>query len=235
MEFQALCELFNVTHPIRRKYPVIGSYIKHLGKIDSHPEKQTTELDRMKDFLIQNPSVRDRILEENTFIPGKGTHICFENVFKLGSAELIEEFWTKLIQLEEVLFPDGKPEPLEEGAIGGPMNILENNPVFKDVIDQVKLTAAMMGPDDDITNIFQSPEFSKIVKTIKGNLDNGKYKLSDITGTITEVLGSINTGEMDDTSKEALSTISGAMASAERGQAPDMTGIMNMVSNLKLN
>jgi hypothetical protein len=243
MEFQALCDLFKTINPIKRKYPAVGYYYKHLQKIESSPDKEAVEVECAKHFLIQNPSLRDRVLDENTMNTGKSSlvcGICFENVFTLGSEEMIEAFWSSLFTLEDILFPDGKPEPPLDGSPegaegGGPMSVLENNPVLKDVIDQVKTTAACMGPDDDITTIFQSPSFSKIVKTIKGNLEKGKYKLSDITGTITNVLGSINTGEMDETSKNALNTISGAMAMAEQGQAPDMTGLMDMVSNLKFN
>lgn len=232
MEFQALCELFDTVAPIRRKYPVIGAYVKHLKKIavDHLEEKQQTELECMKRFLVQNPSLRDRMLDENTFVPGKGTHICFENVFKIGSPELIEAFWLKLVQLEEIVFPDGKPEPPGgEGAVGGggggsstssdPMCILENNPVFKDVVDQVKSTAALMRPEDDIASFFQTPEFARIVKTIKGNLDKGKYNLHDITSTINDVLGSVTANDMDGSSKEAFESISG--------------GIMSMMSQLK--
>lgn len=240
MEFQALRELFKVVLPIRRKYPVIGCYIKFLNKIETNEDKQFIELSRIKDFMIRNPSLRDRILNVNVFKPTKGDQICFENVFKIGTPELVEEFWRKFIELEDILFPDGKPslEFLHEegaGAAGGAISALENNVVLKDVINHVKMTAAAMGPGDDITDIFQSPSFTNIVKTIKGNLDNGKYKLSDITSTINDVLSSINTGDMDENSKVALDTISSAMASAEQGQTPDMTGIMEMVGKLKFN
>ena len=245
MEFQALRELFKVVLPIRRKYPVIGCYIKFLNKIETNEDKQFIEISRIKDFMIRNPSLRDRILNVNVFKPTKGDQICFENVFKIGTPELVEEFWLKFIELEDILFPDGKPSLeflQEDGAFGaaaaggtGALSALENNVVLKDVINHVKLTAAAMGPGDVISDIFQSPSFTNIVKTIKGNLDNGKYKLSDITSTINDVLASINTGDMDENSKAALQTISSAMASAEQGQTPDMTGIMEMVGKLKFN
>lgn len=262
MEFQSLRDLFDVIQPLRRKYPVLGSYIKYLNKLENI-EKQTAEIDQVKTFLIQNPSIQDRMLNKDIFKPGKGPAIYFENVFKLGNEEIVEHFWTKLIELEHIVFPNGKPE-LEtlEGAAAmsdgrNPMDILEKNPVLKDVINQIKLTAATMGPNDDITNVFQSPEFFNVVKTLKENLLDGKYKLSDITNTINDVLGSINTGEMDDKTKSALDTISETISSVEQGNAPDisklmnmnlsselkdfsdsnsnMSGIMNIVENLKLN
>jgi hypothetical protein len=113
------------------------------------------------------------------------------------------------------------------------MAVLESNPIFSDVIDQVKSTVSSMDISD-IGSLMESKDFNKLVKNIKSGLNSGKYKMSDLTGTINAVIGSVQ-NELDPETRNTLSTAASMVSAAERGEQPDVTKLLGMIQNLKFN
>jgi hypothetical protein len=224
---------------------MIATYLKHLQKLND--SEQESEVGCFRKFILKNPNICDRQLTDTYYYGTKpASPIFFGNLFALGSTELVDEFWTKITGIERSLFVNGRPEPEPvsestdgSGAIGGSstaasvMAVLESNPIFSDVIDQVKSTVSSMDVND-IGSLLESKDFNKLVKNIKSGLTSGKYKMSDLTGTINAVIGSVQ-NELDPETRNTLSTAASMVSAAERGEQPDVQKLMGMIQTLKFN
>ena len=235
MEYQYLVEMFETLSFLKHKYPVLGNYLKYLTKIKDDKDKQDTEVTCFKTFLKQNPSIADKVLQRPVFITGKlSLDIGFDDIFTLGSPNSNDELWAKLNQMDIICFPDGKPTlKTVQFAPEGPLEMLESIPILKDVMDQVMLTASSIKPGENIATVLESPVFLNIVKTMKGNIDSGRYKLSDLTKMLTDVMGSISTADMDTESKEALNTLVSSMDEQSSVNPPPMDKLLNVIKNMQ--
>lgn len=237
MEFESILRLFDSIMAIKRKYPMIITYNKHLKKLTE--DKQTQEVECFRQFLIKNQALRQKVLDCPTYVGTKKVcPIYMQTVLDVGTPEVIDTFWSNLFMVDDLMFPDGKPEAPEEpeeGAAGGDplLASLEANPVLADIMGQMRESAASINPGDDATSILQSPALGSMVNTIKSGLSNGKYKLADLTKLVTQVMTSMN-HDLDADTMETLTEVTNTMGAVERGETPDLSKVMNMVGKLKL-
>ena len=237
MEFDALVEFFASLKYAKRRYPMIITYnTKHLNKISSDADKDR-EVENFKHFLIVNQFLSEKKLTSPEFKTGKmSLTLAMDNFSNFPGPEA-ETFWENILKVEQVMFPDGKPTQMEapvHGAAGltGAMTAFQNNPIMSDVIEQVK----NMGDLDDISDVnalMSKPGFQQMVNNIKKNLQNGKYSIKDLTGTVAEVIKGVQ-HELDDDTKNTLKVVTDTMGAVERNEPVDMNNFMNMVSGLKL-
>lgn len=244
MEFEILKEFFaSLTH-VKRKYPMIITYNKYLNSI-----KDTTlmerEIDLFRAFLVHNPE--ERVLSNPEFKTGKPALVLNMTNFLMGGDDVVNDFWTRLSYLEGLLFPRGRPTQEEfdaarksagagglTGAGLAALSILEKNPMFADVVSQVKSSVSGMTDVSDVSEILDKPEFKSMVDNIKNGLTTGKYKLKDLTSTVGAIINSVQ-DDLDPETRSTLTTVTDTMTAVERGEAPDMAKIMNAVTNLKIN
>ena len=116
-----IVELFEAIQPIKRKYPMVFSYLKHLQKqletgaddddVNHHHriDQQMIEVEKFKLFLLKNKDVVEKRTLSDWYYDGtmKTSQICFENVLIIGHPQLIETFWNKIIDIAITLFPNG--------------------------------------------------------------------------------------------------------------------------------
>lgn len=245
MEFNYIVEFFSSLNYIKRKYPMIVTYInKHLQTLSD--ENKCKEVEYFRRFMIMNPDIKNKIFSNPDFKTGKQSLTLAMDNFLIGTDEQIYSFWEKLINLENILFPDGKPIDIDEssnniessgssgsGGIEGMLTLLETSPIFSDVIDQVKSSVANMGENTDITSIMETPDFKQMVESIKSGLTSGKYKLKDLTSTVKTIINSVQK-DLDEDTKNTLETVTNVMDAVEHGEQPNTAELMNVVSNLKI-
>lgn len=218
---------------------MIVTYVnKHLASLDENAKLK--EVAYLRDFMIRNPDIKDRLFTNPNFRTGKQSLTLAMDNFLIGSTEQIDTFWEKLIELENILFPNGRPEETSSEAsssptsgISGAMALLETSPVFSDVIDQVKASVANMGDNVDINSIMEMPDFKQMVESIKSGLTSGKYKLKDLTTTVGTIINSVQ-DDLDEETRNTLKTVTDTMYAVERGEQPNMAKIINAVTNLKI-
>lgn len=231
MEFDALVEFFSSLKYAKRIYPMIITYTsRHLNKLSSDDDK-AKEVDHFKRFLVANQSISEKILDETNFKTGKLSCTLAMDNFISGHDDAT--FWDNIQKVEQIIFPDGKPGEIApaRGATGL-MAAFEGNPIMTDVIEQVK-TMGDLDDISDVSTLMASPGFQQMVNNIKKNLQTGKYSLKDLTGTVTSVIGSVQ-DDLDDDTKSTLKVVTDTMDAVERDEQVDMSKLMNLVSNLKL-
>lgn len=245
MEFEYIVDFFSSLNYVKRKYPMIVTYVnKYLITLEDENAK-FKEINQMRRFLIVNPEIKNKIFTHSDFKTGKQSLTLIMDNFLVGTQEQIDLFWDKLIQLENILFPDGKPEPPSDkldtdttastgvSGISGAMALLESSPVFSDVIEQVKASVANMGDNTDINAIMEMPDFKQMVESIKSGLTSGKYKLKDLTTTVGTIINSVQ-DDLDEDTRETLKAVTDTMNAVERGETPNIARMLNAVTNLKI-
>ncbi len=241
MEFEYIVDFFSSLNYVKRKYPMIVTYVKYLNTLEDENAK-FKEINNLRRFLILNPEIKNKIFTQSDFKTGKQSLTLVMDNFLIGTEDQINSFWDKLIQLEKICFPDGKPNPSNplsdkqpEGVSGisGAMALLESSPVFSDVIEQVKASVANMGDNTDISAIMEMPDFQQMVESIKSGLTSGKYKLKDLTTTVGTIINSVQ-DDLDDETRETLKAVTDTMTAVERGETPNIAKMLNAVTNLKI-
>lgn len=243
--FKILLDLFAGIQPIKRKYPMVVAHYKHLQKISNNEHAQNVEIAKFKDWLEKNPNISERQLSDPFYHGSNQANVIyFLNVIIMATPETVDWFWKRLEMLESLLFPNGRiqkeneicsssncgdEEPISAGAAAA-MSVLEANPIFSDMIDNVKSTVSDLNPND-LGSIIESKEFNKLVKNIQTGLKTGKYKMSDLTGTINAVIGSVQ-NELDPEMKTVVNSAASMMAAAERGEQPDVGKLLNMMKQV---
>lgn len=242
MAFTIIVDLFAGIQPIKRKYPMVVAHYKHLQKVTGDEEAENKEVACFRNWLLKNPKVTEQVMSEHFYHGSKTSNvICFTNVLLMGTPEMIDWFWKRLETLESLFFPDGRPAAIEAPAqaeageqmsagAAAAMAVLEANPMFSDMIDNVKSTVADLDPND-MSSIVESKEFNKLAKNIQMGLKSGKYKMSDLTGTINAVIGSVQ-NELDPEMKTVVNSAAAMMAAAERGEKPDVGKLLSMMKNV---
>lgn len=227
MEFEALSELFKIVcvAPLKRKYPMVVSYMKHLEKVKNTDH----EVDCFKQFLIANQNLHEKKFDEPNFRGSKKAVVIYmPSLVELSSEDVVEKFWEQLYQCERLMFPNGKPEKIATSSIG---DILATNAVLRDVVGQVKDSVDMMD-ETDLGRIMQSPDFANIVNNIQKGITSGKYTMSDLIGTINSVVQSVK-DDLPPESRSTMDTVTQTMSAIEKGETPDMGAIMKAISDLQ--
>ncbi len=232
MDFEMFTEFFNNLNVMKKKYPLIVSYNKHISNLKTEQTRQN-ELELFKHFMIMNQKKME--FEQVEFKTGKPSLSLNMNMFTQ-----VPDFWKKLYELETVLFFQGKPSKEEyqkqkpsESPSATALKILENTPMFSDVVREIKNSSGDIKDINDIGEIMNKPEFGNMVEQIKGGLMCGKYKLSDLTSTLGTIINSVQ-DELDPNTRATLATVSETMAAVERGEPIDGEKIIGAVSSLKL-
>jgi hypothetical protein len=250
MEFEAMSQFFSFLNSsaMKRKYPMIGVYNSYLRTISTE-ESKNAEIELFKNFLISNQSIPSKELNLLLFKTGKKSFTL--NMINFTS---ISEFWEKLTEIEQTLFPEGKPTELPKtSGLAGVMAVLEKNPLLADIVNHVK--SLDITPDHKITGedgsfdpmkIMNQPEFQQIVSSLQKNIQSGKYNVKDIakdlTGAVTSIVNIVQNDLVDDDSQEDLSkckktleVVTDTMKAVERNEQVDINNLMKIVSDLKLN
>lgn len=241
MEFEYIVDFFSSLNYVKRKYPMIVTYVnKHLITLVDENSK-FKEINNLRRFLILNPEIKNKIFTQSNFKTGKQSLTLVMDNFLIGTQDQINSFWDKLIELENILFPDGKPETLpsdkqseEVSGISGAMALLESSPIFSDVIEQVKACVDNTGDNTDIESMMETPNFVQMVESIKSNLISGKYKLQDLTTTVKTIINSAQQDNLNDETREILKTVTDTMNMVERGERPNLAKMLNAVANLNI-
>lgn len=236
MAFSIISDLFAGIQPIKRKYPIVVAYYKYLQKITGDVELEEKEVIHFKNWIAKNPDILEKQMKDPFYHGSKqSTVICFLNVILMGTEETIDWFWKRLQKLETIFFPNGREieekssNEIPTGAAAA-ISVLESNPIFSDMIDNVKSTVADLDPTD-LGSIVESKEFNKLVKNIETGLKSGKYKISDLTGTINAVIGSVQ-NELDPEMKNIVNSAQSMMSAAEKGEQPNIGKLLDMMKNV---
>lgn len=233
--FECIKKLATDIQPIKNKYPMVVTYLKHLQKCDS--QLQNKEVQLFKTWLIENPDIPK--ITAPYYKSSKPT-ICFSNVHASGNENVIKNFETNLMELERLIFPDGRPLPSDIPSSDTPqltgaaaaMATIENNPALSGLLANVKDVIADINTSGH-TGIMENPKFKTLLQSIQKDFSSGKYKLADISTAVHSVLSDVK-DELDDNMATKMSEAVGMMTAAERGQVPDINKIMdlfNFVSN----
>lgn len=236
MAFKLIAELFSglQTKDIKRKYPTIIVYNRYLTKISTDEAAQSQEVKCFTSWLLQNPDIATETLTSKSYTGSSTPIVDFTHIFAHGTPETIEWFWNRMKKLEELIFPNGRPEvkdePMPSGAAAA-LAVLENNPLFAGMIENIKSTVADLNPDD-MGSIMQAPAFQKFAKDIRYGIQSGKYQIGDLMDTIKSVIESIQ-NDVDPETKSILTSASSMMTAAEKGEQPDINALIGLMKNLK--
>jgi len=237
MEFQAIVDFFKSLSFNKRKYPMILSYNKYLQKLDT--EQTQNEIILFRRFLTQNPNINISVLTNPAFKTGKKNLTLLMDNFITGSIEQTKQFWLDLQNIDLNLFIGEKPSEEEFNNIYKPSSInkvmtsLENNPMFADVVDQIRSSVDNVSDITNVGAIMEMPDFRNMVENIRGGLSSGKYKLKDLTNTVNTVIASVQ-DDFDPNTRNTLKTVTDTMEAVERGEPPDVGKLMSAMQTLKL-
>ena len=230
--FQAIINLATGIQSIKNKYPMVVTFLKHLQKCTSNTQAEEKEIQAFKSWLLENkefPTIT------SPFYKSSKQTICFSNVYALGSETVISEFNKNLMIIENLLFPEGRPNiPVKEDmtpGVASAMAAIEGNPVLSGLLTNIKDVVADTDIVNDPSSILENKNFKVLLKNIQKGLDSGKYKISDISSTIHKVIGSVK-NELDDEMNSVMSEAVGLMTAAERGQQPDISRIMELLKTV---
>lgn len=233
--FQSILKLAVDLQPIKSKYPMIVSYLKHLQKNSGDFAAEDREIKAFTEWLLENPNLPTLT---SAFYKSSKPTICFTNVFS-ASTEVIEQFNKNLKEIESLIFPTGRPDhpPKVENndvtpGVASAMAAIEGNPVFSGLMDNIKEVVADAAVVNDPSSIMENKNFKVLLKNIQRGIDTGKYKLSDISSTINAVVGSVQP-ELDDEMSSVMTEAVGMLAAVENGQQPDVGRILELLKTVK--
>lgn len=236
--FQSILKLATGIQSIKRKYPMIVSYMKHLEKNCNGDENaEAKEVNAFKAWLLENPQFPT--ITSFYYKSSKPT-ICLSNVYTIGSEEVIAQFEANLKEINDLIFPDGRPEIVVKDTlseeemspgVASAMAAIGNNPVFSGLLENIKEVVADTDIINDPSSILGNKSFKVLLKNIRDGIDTGTYKLADISSTINTVIGSVQ-HELDGEMSSVMSEAVGMMAAAERGQQPDVGRLMDLLKNV---
>lgn len=215
---------------------MIVTYIKYLSRIE--PGNQMCEVNLFKQFLINNQQIKNRVFDDPNFKTGKHSLTLAMDNFLSNSEEQNSIFWESLIELDNLLFNNAKPLPsLSDPSVtslSGALSNLENNLIFSDVVEQIKSSVSNLNDITDVGSIMNLPDFKSMVEKVKSGLTTGKYKLADLTSTMSTIINAVQ-NDVDPETRNTLKTVSETIESVERGEPPDVSKIIDAVTSLKIN
>lgn len=209
---------------------MVVSFYKHLQKCQGNPEAETKELVKFAAWIRENPEL-PKITQP--YLNTKMT-ICFTNVYSLATPSVIENFESILVAIrdsfsDELVAPE-TAETMTPG-VASAMAEIQRNPVFSDLMDNIKATVADTDVQSDPSSILENEHFQSLLKNIQGGLKSGKFKISDLTSTIHSVIGSVK-DELDPDTREVVTSAVQMMSEAEQGRQPNIGKIMDMLKSL---
>lgn len=228
MEFEMCVDFFNTLVVVKKKYPLIVSYIKYLTKLKK--DQQQNEIDLFKHFMIENQ--KEAEFDHAEFITGKSSLSLNMNMFVD-----VPDFWTKYAELERIFFPQGKPTKEEtksvETASNAALKMLETNPMFKDIVCQIRSQSEDLTNFSNFGDIINNPEIKNIIEKLKFSISSGQYKIQDLTSTLGTIVESVK-GELDEDTCSTLNTVMETVATVERGETIDEEKCLKVLNLLQL-
>jgi hypothetical protein len=232
MQFQQIERLFESVQSIKRKYPMIVSYYKYLQEIASNKIACDKEVNCFTTWLLDNPQITEKKLS-NAYYKGSKPNVTiyFGNVLELGTDETIATFWNRLSEIERSTFPTGRPSIVEPSpGTTAALALLESNPIFANVLESVKSSAANFD-FNDIESIVGSKEVLNIVQQVQSNIKSGSYSVPDLMATLGAVIGTIH-DELDPEWQNVASSAVSMVKAAERGETPDVNELYALIQNI---
>jgi hypothetical protein len=174
--------------------------------------------DAFRKFCIEN---RDAIMEKNhANLTGNVTYsdrvyINLINIFQHADAETKSAIWKHILIISALVDPAGKAkqvlrEQQENKESSGGADFLSN------LISKVEAhidTDANANPMQAVQSIMASGVFTELVGGMNDGLSNGTLDIGKLMGTVQGMMGAMNGGG---------------------GSAPDMAGMMGMLSGMKM-
>jgi hypothetical protein len=108
--------------------------------------------------------------------------------------------------------------------------LLESNPIFANVLESVKSSAANFD-FNDIESIVGSKEVLNIVQQVQSNIKSGSYSVPDLMATLGAVIGTIH-DELDPEWQNVASSAVSMVKAAERGETPDVNELYALIQNI---
>lgn len=248
--FESIQELANIVQSIKRKYPIVVAYAKHLQKLEDDTSREK-EIDHFKEWMLNNPRIIDeRQFDDSYYVSSKHSIVvCFASVLELASPDVIEKFWKQLNDIEKLLFPSGRPETRkimmmsrsrtvdgetmevlnEEDDTAAALAVIEKDPLLSGIVQGVRSVTENMTNPNDIGSIVESPVFDDLVSKIGTIIANGSRKPKDLTRTLRNVMATIKKENLTPDMKEFFDTVTSVINSIERGQTPDVSKLMSII------
>lgn len=217
---------------------MVVSHFKYLEKCCNNSQLQSKEVEQFRLWMIENPNIPTI---SNPFYKSSKTTICFSNVHAVNNATLVEQFEQKLVELEKLIFPDGRPVvpavpavvSNETPGVAAAMAEIEKNPVFSGLLENIKATVAEADVLGNPAEVLESKNFKTLLKSIQSGIKSGQFKISDLTSTIHNVIGSVKS-ELDPEVNNVLGKAVEIMNDAEKGKQPDIGEIMGLLKSLNV-
>lgn len=235
MSFNAILDLFKCIQSIKGKYPMIASHYKYLQRIAGNQVLEEKEIECFQKWLSENPKLPNI---DQPFYKTKTT-ICFINVHRLASQSVIDEFETKLVTIDSLFYPTGRPvaatttttSDISPGAANA-INEIRKNPALAGLMDDIQSTMSSVDISKDPLRALENKKVQSLIKNIQDGIKTGKIKIPELTTTIHSVVDSVK-GELDSDIGNVLTTAVEMMKDAERGKQPDVSKIFQMLQDIK--
>lgn len=239
MEFGEMLSFFTSLNYARRKYPMSVTYTKYLQRLeaDNNYTKQNHEVDLFRKFLVLNQEINTKTLTSEEFQTGKSGIIINMKNFILDG--YIDDFWRYIQKINEVLFPNGKPDTQNFEVKTVSNDILkqfQSNRLLADTFEQIQKIDVK-----SITNVGQlleSETFQEIVNKLSSSFSDGTYSMEDVT-SLTSVVTSVvdnlsNTADINDKTKDSLKTVADALESMKNKKEFDVNRLLSAVGDIDL-
>jgi len=237
---------------IKRKYPKLKDYVKHLDRIRGDDVARDKEVQAFKNFLAKNSDFYEtKSFREWTYRGPRGDYIFFKNVVDFGADSVVERFWEDVKVVFDRLYPDGieKPIPNETSAIemlGGEDSVfgclvrrMRGNVILEDILAHfdtfVKLAEKFNdeikgggGEEISVKSILMLDESAKIKEILIEGVSEGRYKAKDIIDLI-EAICTLPHVQREAKFLSALRAIKCIVNAAERRQVPDAKDLKMLI------
>lgn len=240
MEFTEMLNLFTcLKNYARKKYPMSVTYTKYLQKLDTDKNytKQNDEVDLLKKFLVANQEIDKKTLTCEEFHTGKsGTIINMRNFIIDGH---IDTFWNNIIKINDVLFPDGKPDTQSFEAEMTTDNIFkqfQNNRLLTDTFEQIKKVD--IKNINNVSQLLESEVFQGIINKLSTSFSDGTYSMNDVASLTTNIGGVVdtlaNSNSLDESTKEKLKIVSEALGCMQNKKEFDVNRLLKVIGSIDL-
>ena len=235
---------------------------------DKNYRKQNDEVNLFKKFLVANPEIGTSkeggtegevaICDGNICdVDTKGvavegctkTFTCDE--FQTGKSgtiinmrnflipEYVDDFWKNIQHINDILFPDGKPDTKSfeaETTTDKLLKQFQNNRLLADTFEQIQKV--------DIKNIknvgqlLESETFQEIVNKLTASFSDGTYNMEDVS-SLTTVMTSVvenlsDSNSLNEKTKDNLKVVSDALDCMQNKKEFDINRLLGVIGSIDL-